>query len=257
MSRFILKKKYFTTEHIWFEEDLDEIIRSDYKIIHGSSHQITNTDKYKTSVNKQETLITDLSLSEEELFSQLNKTVKNEINRSNREGVYTKFWNSNEIQKNEELLNSFSRMYQKMYEEKGMSGHHLNLNELKEYAIKGALLITTASIDDEIVVYHSYIHDNKHSRLLHSCSEFRVTDNAKKNAIGRANKYLHWNDFLYLRDRGIEKYDWGGIESFDNPNGIDKFKMSFGGYHKVYYNTLCVCSLRAKIYRRLKDIIRL
>ena len=255
MSRFFVKKKYFTTEHIWFEEDLDEKLRSDYKIIHGCSNYMDYHYKYKVSAYKQETLITDLSCTEDELFSGLNKTVRNEINRSKREEVSTRVWKSKDIEENKQLLDDFSQMYQNMYKEKGMSGHYLNMNELKEYAKKGSLIITTASIDDKIVVFHSYIHDDKNSRLLHSCSEFRITDNAMKNAIGRANKYLHWNDLLYLKNMGIKNCDWGGIESFDKPNGIDKFKMNFGGSHKVYYNIVCVCSLRAKIYWKLKKYI--
>ena len=75
--------------------------------------------------------------------------------------------------------------------------------------------------------YHSCICDDKNIRLLHSCSEFRETDTAFRNAIGRANKYLHWKDMLYFINQHKEKYDWGGISSFDTPNGIDKFKMSF------------------------------
>lgn len=55
-----------------------------------------------------------------------------------------------------------------------------------------------------------------------------MADSAMRNAIGRANKYLHWHDWLLLKNIGVIEYDWGGIASYDNPNGIDKFKMSFG-----------------------------
>lgn len=252
MSRFLVRGKYLTTEHIWFEKVLESNITSDYKVIHGCSKEIADFHGYNSNINKQETLISDLNYSEDELFSMLNKTVRNEINRSKREEVYTKVWNSRDIEKNMEILNKFSQMYENMYKEKGMSGHSLNLNELKEYIKRDAITITTASIDSKIVVFHSYIHDNKHARLLHSCSEFREIDNTMRNAIGRANKYLHWNDFIHFKQIGIEEYDWGGIESFDNPNGIDKFKISFGGLHKVYYNIKFICSWRARLYIEVK-----
>lgn len=67
------------------------------------------------------------------------------------------------------------------------------------------------------MVYHSYLTDGYHSSFLHSCSEFRVADKAMRNAIGRANKYLHWNDWLYLKHSGIIEYDWSGISSYENP----------------------------------------
>ena len=146
-------------------------------------------------------------------------------------------------------------MYHEMYEEKGLHGHYLQVSELKEYAKQNALIITTAEINNKVVVYHSYIKDDLHSRFLQSCSEFRVADNAMRNAIGRANKYLHWNDWLLLKKMGIVEYDWGGIASYDNPNGIDKFKMSFGGEYRKYYNISSTCSLRAKLYHKLRKMI--
>ena len=82
-----------------------------------------------------------------------------------------------------------------------------------------------------------------------------MADNAMRNAIGRANKYLHWNDWLLLKKMGIVEYDWGGIASYDNPNGIDKFKMSFGGEYRKYYNISSTCSLRAKLYHKLRKMI--
>lgn len=201
----------------------------------------------------QETLISDLSIAEENLWGLTTKTVRNEINRSKRENVGIKTYRGKEI--SETILDEFNRMYHAMYEEKGMPGHYLPINELKAYAANDALVITTAIIGDSTVVYHSYITDKIHSRFLHSCSEFRVADNAMKNAIGRANKYLHWNDWLYLKKMGVIEYDWGGIASYDNPNGIDKFKMSFGGEYRKYYNISAVCSLRAKLYTLLRKVL--
>lgn len=37
---------------------------------------------------------------------------------------------------------------------------------------------------------------------------------------------------------GIQKYDWGGISSLTEPNGIDVFKMKFGGDLTTYYNVI-------------------
>ena len=73
---------------------------------------------------------------------------------------------------------------------------------------------------------------------------------------GRANKFLHWHDWLLLKNIGVIEYDWGGIASYDNPNGIDKFKMSFGGEYRKYYNISAVCSLRAKLYTLLRKVFR-
>lgn len=81
------------------------------------------------------------------------------------------------------LLNRFNIMYHDMYEEKGMAGHYLPINELKEY-------------------------------------------------------------------------DWGGIASYESPNGIDKFKMSFGGEYRKYYNLFCNCSFTARAYAKIRKLLK-
>jgi len=53
--------------------------------------------------------------------------------------------------------------------------------------------------------------------------------------VGMANKRLHWADIVHFKNFGLTTYDWGGISDFDNPNGIDNFKMKFGG-NKIEYN---------------------
>lgn len=252
MSEFIVKGKHFSTKHIWFETKIDNIGGGyDKLLIHGISQ--CDIDLKDCISSEQETLISDLSCSEDELRAKMTKTVKNEINRSIRENVAINSYDGREI--TDSLLEDFSSMYYEMYEEKGLHGHYLPVNELKEYAKHNALVVTTAEIDGKIVVYHSYIKDDAHSRFLQSCSEFRVADNATRNAIGRANKYLHWNDWMLLKSMGIIEYDWGGIASYDNPNGIDRFKMSFGGEYRKYYNISAVCSPRAKLYNWLRKVI--
>lgn len=252
MSRFLVRGKRFTTKHIWFET-VNNVDRRgcDNLIIHGNRENNIHLKDCVTS--EQLTLISDLSCSEEELRAKMTKTVKNEINRCIRENVVVMSYDGQAV--TDELLSGFAAMYHEMYEEKGLHGQYLPVNELKAYAKHNALVITTAEIDGKVVVYHSYIKDDLHSRFLQSCSEFRVADTAMRNAIGRANKYLHWNDWLILKKMGVVEYDWGGIVSYDDPNGIDKFKMSFGGECRKYFNISCVCSLRAKLYRRFRRMV--
>lgn len=256
MSEFLVKSKHFITKHIWFDTECEKIMGggADKLIIHGVPIMKNRVGRFGCMPIPQETLISDLSLTEENLWGLTTKTVRNEINRSKRENTEIKIYEGKEI--SDAILGEFNRIYHAMYEEKGMPGHYLPINELKVYAANDALVITTAIIDNRTVVYHSYITDKLHSRFLHSCSEFRVADNAMKNAIGRANKYLHWNDWLYLKQIGVKEYDWGGISSYESPNGIDKFKMSFGGKYRKYYNLFCNCSLLARVYAKMRGFAK-
>lgn len=254
MSQFLVQGKHLSTNYVWFENADDFVVSGGYDrlVLHANPSEIEYIGKYKCKVSPQDTLISDLSQSEEELWSATAKSVRNEINRGKREEVQIQIFRADEI--TEHLLNGFAKMYQEMYQEKGMPHQFLNITDLKIYAENDALVVTTASINENIVVYHSYIKDDIHSRSLHSCSEFRVQDNATRRAIGRANKYLHWSDLLCLKEMGVQEYDWGGISSYDNPNGIDEFKMSFGGVHRRYYNLSCACSPLAKFYELYKKI---
>lgn len=241
----LCKGRFFVTNYVWFENVEKNGGGYDKIIINASDNPVEKIGKEKCISTRQETLCTDLSASDDILWSQLTKTVRNEINRSKREDVKICFYPSNLI--SEKLLDEFESMYIEMYASKNIKTQGLNRKLLKAYIENNALLISVAYINGNPFIYHSYVCDKIHARLLHSCSAFREKDNAFRNVIGRANKYLHWSDWLYLKGMGVTEYDWGGISSYHNPNGIDKFKMSFGGEYREYFNLLAFCSWKAKI----------
>jgi hypothetical protein len=196
----------------------------------------------------QKSLLTDLTKTEDALYASFEKSVRYEIKRSKRDGSATRVYMPNEIYNYNELIHSFADCYAQMYSSKGMKAE-LSLSELQAYAYNNALYITVVSLGDERLVYHSYVADYENIRLLHSCSTFRNADDpAVRAQIGRANRHLHWDDILYFKKKGIKIYDWGGIHSVEEPNGIDKFKMLFGGTRTEYYNEKISCSFKAKLY---------
>jgi len=132
-----------------------------------------------------------------------------------------------------------------MYAEKGMR-QTLNKEQMLLYAKAGALMISAIMIREEFAVMHSYITEGDKVRLLHSISEFRRED-MDANFIARCNKRHHWEDLCYFKQNGIKEYDWGGISSFENPNGIDDFKSKFGGRPCTYYNQYEAGSLLGRI----------
>ena len=54
-------------------------------------------------------------------------------------------------------------------------------------------------------------------------------------------------DMKYFKEKGLVRYDWGGISDFENPNGIDEFKLKFGGDKITYYNVFTGNSLLGKL----------
>ena len=87
--------------------------------------------------------------------------------------------------------------------------------------------------------------DEKNARLLHSVSDFREREDA--SLIARSNKRLHWADMELFSSMGIEVYDWGGISSLEKPNGIDSFKMKFGGQLVTRYNVFLGRTILGKL----------
>ena len=151
---------------------------------------------------------------------------------------------------------AFAETFENMYEQKG-NREELPTEEMKTYALDGKLLVSIASIGGKAAVYHSYVCDDKHCRLTFTCSEFRAASTKEeKQVFARANELLHWKDITYFKGRGLFSYDWGGLTSPEEPNGIDKFKLSFGCKPVEYYNIVYPVTLKGRLVTGAKSFIK-
>lgn len=238
---------------IWFCDNIDNVKdKLDVIELNGYPTQIKGAKN-----KKQLSLILNLTNSDEELFNSIRKNVKYEINRCYKENVMCTVLTPTELINNNEELLQFEKMYNKMYKEKNLSTR-LDMNLVKRYLDNNLLCLTKSYLEGKTLSYHAYLNDTKTTRLLYSCSDFRG-DKEESALIARANKFLHWEDIKYFKSLGISVYDFGGIHSFDNPNGIDKFKMAFGGDRIEYYNITLGNNLKGKLFLlavRLKRFFR-
>lgn len=208
------------------------------------------------------TLVSDLTLSKEELLGKCVQNCRYEVRRAYRENVEVVMMDSKQIK--DEDISTFLEFFESFWKSKNISfDTKSSLNEeLIAYRNAGALYITQAVIDDEIAVYHTYIGDDTRIRLLHSASLYRLnsdTDGSKKNLIGMANRMLHIEDMYYFKDAGLEVYDWGGAGTAEDVAGITKFKKSFGGEQVVFYSGQAVNGFKAKAVNalsKMKHIIK-
>jgi hypothetical protein len=167
------------------------------------------------------TKIIDLTQSETEIQNQFNKTTKYDMNRAGREKVQFRLGES---------IDSFISFYNEFAETKGLQFITSNLYFQDRENFK----ITMATLDGNTLVMHCYLTDVaiKRVRLLYSASHFRIMDNVDKSMVGRANKFLHYQDMLYFKDQGYAYYDLGGYgkDSIDDEIlKINTFKDGFGG----------------------------
>jgi len=184
------------------------------------------------------TLVSDLTLTEEEITAMFSKNCKYKVKRAPKEGVtcdiligdrvyneqveqfidfFVEFWASKDMPMSEKVQNSLK-------------------NELYLYQKNSALAIARAKMQDETIVYHTYVMDGERARLLHSASLYRTSENINPNIVGMANRYLHQQDMFAFKEIGIQEYDWGGAGHTEDVQHITEFKESFGGSVREFYH---------------------
>ncbi|MFG6367081.1 MAG: aminoacyltransferase [Lachnospiraceae bacterium] len=232
------RKKFLTVNQIWYPNALSisELLRqrrnADILFVHGVP--IEETKGSFRGWQEYHTCMNDLTLPEDKIFAEINKNVRYECRRSERDDIEIRFYKKADIAADKTILSIFADIYEKMYQSKGIV-EKFNLTAVQKYLETGNICFSAVWRQNEPIVFHSYICDAYDTRLLHSASCFRE-ESADQNLIGRANKKLHWEDMKYFKEKGVLRYDWGGISDFENPNGIDAFKLKFGGEKITYYN---------------------
>ena len=97
------------------------------------------------------------------------------------------------------------------------------------------MLAFVAKSDGAPFAMHSYIVDSElgRVRMLHSASHFRASEDSNhRNAVGRANRFLHYATMLHFKQLGFNQYDFGGYaKGGSDPalQAIARFKDGFGG----------------------------
>lgn len=202
-----------------------------------------------------ETLISDISVSEEDMVALFSKNCKYKVNRAPREGVTVQCMEKDEV--TDTVIREFVDFYAAFYESKGyapVDKEHL-FKEMARYRNNDALSIHVAYIENNPVVYHTHILADEYARLYHSASLYRVIEGINHNVVGMANRYLHKVDMLKFKEMGFLKYDWGGAGTDEEVAKITEFKESFGGTRVTYYTCSHVRGIKARLYRFVTGLL--
>lgn len=205
-----------------------------------------------------DTLISDLTKSEEDIKKQFSKNCRYYVNRASREAIEIKMYCGRDI--SDFQIAEFLDFFEEFWESKGSSLNNKEKlrQELVAYRDKEALGITEAYVAGTKSVYHTHIIDKESVRLLHSASLFRLQedDANNKNLIGIANRYLHYEEMKYYKNLGKKVYDWGGAGTEDEIIHITEFKRSFGGEPVTYYDFEQVNGPVAKLFKLVVKVLR-
>ena len=244
----LVRQKFLQIGQVWFEASTDsqsaldaiEYIQSPVPIQGGS---------YPSEFH---TLTLDLRQNEETIKKQIHKDTLYEIRRSNRENLqYVPIDHVSEA-----ILKEFCDFYDEFASQKnrGKIGRAL----LSKYVTANSLhLSCVKDPSGRVLTWHAHLFANSRARLLQSASHFRGNDSSQRSLIGRANRFHHYEDLIYFKNKTFHTYDFGGW--YAGNSDLDKlkinhFKEEFGGIRAIEYNAFRAVSLRGKFYFMLRNL---
>lgn len=190
----------------------------------------------KGEMQKFDTLISDLTESEEEIVARFSKNCRYEVRRAEKENVKADIRIGSSLTQKE--IDEFCDFFVEFWASKGVEYKSVDSlkSELAQYAAQNAFAITCASIGGKKIVYHTYVIDDVSVRLFHSASLYREDNEVPQKIVGMANRFLHKADMMYFKTAGKKQYDWGGAGTTEEVIHITEFKKSFGGTPHTFYN---------------------
>ncbi len=168
------------------------------------------------------TLLVDLTADADTLLRRMSRTTSYEIRRARRDGVAIR---------PVESMEEFIAFYNGFAASKGFA--RLETGDLFSWGDKTLAFAAAAEGEPLVMISHVVDRTASRARVLCGGSKFRKLDNAKqRNAIGRANRFLHYAAMLHFKGEGIETYDMGGYAK-DTTDAemaaINSFKDGFCG----------------------------
>jgi hypothetical protein len=245
-AAIVLKRGPLRTAEVWFQSDVCD--RAD--IVHSYVKQPVGGSRY----HAEPTIEIDLTADPAALLANMLPGTRNEIHHAQREGVRANIW----LAPDDRTVRDLQLACNEFYRQKGMqTGSFSRLCALQRNRL---LAISNAvDVNGRVLVWHSYVCASDHARQLHSVSMFRSFPcSAERNAIGRANRYLHYQDMLAFKSAGFRIYDFGGwYPGNDDPERlrINKFKEQFGGHVTAYFHCEQGMSFLGKCVLVLKRVL--
>jgi hypothetical protein len=196
-------------------------------------------------------LVNDLTVTEDEIVARFNKVCRYELRRAGRDDLQFEL-----IADPAARLDEFCRFHDRCAQQRSI--YVCNRRWLVSACAARQLILTVASRNGEALVWHAYVVAAKTAGLEYSIS-YRDDDPARRALVGRANRWLHWQDMRRFREIGLERYDWGGLFEEDaTPSGagINEFKKGFGGTPDRSYDCEVPITARGRLWLPVRNACR-
>ena len=216
-SIFTRKIPFLKRQEIWFYDNSKINLEGNNLFIHALS---LPENPAAVNVHKVYTTSIDLTQTTETIKSNLKTKLRGYINK----GEKTAFEHKILDVKNTAIQNDIYNNYNHFAKQKNIT--LLNKTTLKAYCNSGQMIATRIVFDQKPLITHVYLHDNSRATLLYSF-HLQNIDQYDGQFRSLANRYLHWLDLTYFKNKNFKTYDLGGISK--EPNSLSDFKTSFGG----------------------------
>jgi len=210
---------------VWWPDDPGSVIallgRCPLVTVHGCADDVAaSLEEYSFRRKSTFTLLFDLSLPTVELWKGLKrKSCRQDINRALKLRP--------DIVVNEYADDAF-RLINDHIRRKGYRGA-LRRSEWDGILSHGDVF--SIRCDGVLIAAHAVLVDRPARARATIGGELDPTDSRALGMTGPMNRLLHWHEMNYYKDRGVRRYDFGGVvvDEASPMYNITKFKLSFGG----------------------------
>lgn len=244
-----VRRKWAVCHDLWFDEPRSSDGADLVLFYHWSQpvNPAAARDVYSLQI--------DLTQSEAEILKGFTSSTRNQINRAVKDGFRFEVWTNPAP----EIIREFFAFYAEFTRERGLGDEAVHAEWMTDYAEQGGILLTRGcDSDGRVLVWHSYYRNAQWVRQLQSISMFAGSDDKElRNAVGRANRYLHWMDILECRRLGIRNFDFGGVYQGQDDEKllrVSAFKQEFGGVKTHRYHSILAVSLKGKSLLKAREL---
>ncbi|CAN5785945.1 hypothetical protein BH09PSE5_BH09PSE5_41300 [soil metagenome] len=191
------------------------------------------------------TMLIDLELPSEEIFSNVHRNTRSKINKAIKEDELSF---DVVLKPTAAQLGEFVEFYNAFAESKSLE--KIWEPHLAAILDAGMLAFSRVSQGGQHLVWHALILQGQRVGVIHSASHFRDASPDTRNVVGRANRYLHWQEMLSFKASGFKTYDlcgWYAGTTDESLLMVNRFKEEFGGIKTHEFNSIEDRSARAKL----------
>lgn len=202
------------------------------------------------------TLVNDLDGDENELLSRFGGNCRDKVKRAQRRDGLELVISSEP----RERLAEFRAFYDAFAAQRGL--RPANAEWLLGACAAGQLALAGAAVGGDVLAWHAYVVTPGTAWLQYTVAKFRDVPAEQRQLVARANRWLHWRSMAWFHERGLERYDWGGLferEEAAEQAGINRFKREFGGREVRTYDCYVPVTLKGRLrlgLNRLGDGLR-